>query len=185
MNNWELLMAGIKLLIFGMGMVYIFLVIMIWVMDLLKRFLRPYDERLEAAAAASAAAAAKARRAKAPAIASGGEPTLAAAAAVAVHLALNGGPVRQVTVTEQVASGSPAAAPVRVQDVGSPLPGTVNRVLLTVGSAVAAGEPVLVLEAMKMETEIKAEHAGTITAIPVAAGQVVAVGDPLFSMEVK
>lgn len=182
MSKWELLMAGIKLLIFGMGMVYVFLVVMIWVMGLLKRFLRPYDERLEAAAAA------KRSRVRVPAPV-GNEPTLAAAAAVAVHLALNGGPVRRVTVVEGNAPESPAAPPVqrpsRTETVNSPLPGTVNRILLAPGSVVRAGDPVIVLEAMKMETEIKTEYAGIVTAVPVSVGQVVAVGDPLFGMEVK
>jgi len=55
-------------------------------------------------------------------------------------------------------------------DVSASMPGTVIDVLVTVGSLVQAGDPVLVTEAMKMETEIQAPIAGTVAAIHVAKG---------------
>jgi pyruvate carboxylase subunit B len=67
----------------------------------------------------------------------------------------------------------------------APLPGTVLRLVATVGDAVAAGETVLVLEAMKMETMIRAEGAGVITEIIVAQGDTVASGDLLAILEAR
>ncbi len=55
-------------------------------------------------------------------------------------------------------------------DVTSSMPGTIIDVLVEVGSEVNAGDPVLVTEAMKMETEIQAPIAGTVSAIHVAKG---------------
>lgn len=78
--NKELLLQGLQLMVFGMGMVYVFLIIMIFCMNLLKRVLAPIVARQEAAAAAEKAAAAKAA---APA-ASGNDANLVAAAVAAV-----------------------------------------------------------------------------------------------------
>jgi pyruvate carboxylase subunit B len=50
------------------------------------------------------------------------------------------------------------------------MPGTVIEVLVEVGSQVKAGDPVLVTEAMKMETEIQAPIAGSVSAIYVSKG---------------
>lgn len=63
----------------------------------------------------------------------------------------------------------------------APMPGTVVRVAadLTVGAAVAAGQPLLWLEAMKMEHKITAPSTGTLTALHAATGQQVTVGDLL------
>jgi len=70
-------------------------------------------------------------------------------------------------------------------DLAAPLPGTVIKVLASEGSEVAAGQTILVMEAMKMETEIKAEKAGRIAQILVAQGAVVAAGDVLAKIEEK
>lgn len=77
--NKELLLQGLQLMVFGMGMVYVFLIIMIFCMNLLKRVLAPIVARQEAAAAAEKAAA----KAAAPA-ASGNDANLVAAAVAAV-----------------------------------------------------------------------------------------------------
>jgi pyruvate carboxylase subunit B len=54
--------------------------------------------------------------------------------------------------------------------VTTSMPGTIVEVLVNVGATVKAGDPLLVAEAMKMETEIQAPIAGTVTAIHVAKG---------------
>ena len=89
----------------------------------------------------------------------------------------------KVTLTEgAAAAATPAAAPAAAGEgktLASPIPGTVMKIVAPAGSQVAAGETVLILEAMKMETEIKAETAGTVAAVNVAVGDVVAEGDAL------
>jgi len=75
----------------------------------------------------------------------------------------------------QVAAGSLLA----------PMPGTVARVGVTVGEHVAAGQPLLWLEAMKMEHVISAPAAGIVTDLPVAAGQQVQVGSVLAIVKTK
>jgi acetyl-CoA carboxylase carboxyltransferase component len=61
----------------------------------------------------------------------------------------------------------------------APFAGSVAQVAAVAGAAVQAGDPVVVLEAMKMEHEIVAERAGTITRVLVAEGDAVTEGAPL------
>jgi propionyl-CoA carboxylase alpha chain len=61
----------------------------------------------------------------------------------------------------------------------APMPGTVVRLGVAVGDQVAAGQPLLWLEAMKMEHVISAPAAGIVAELPVAAGQQVEVGSVL------
>ncbi len=62
------------------------------------------------------------------------------------------------------------------------LAGNVFKVLVSVGDVVSEAQPMLVVEAMKMETTVSAPRAGTITDVFVREGDVVAVGDPLVSI---
>jgi glutaconyl-CoA decarboxylase len=79
-------------------------------------------------------------------------------------------------------AAAPAAAPAIAEGetVEAPMPGKVFKVLKKVGDAVAEGEVVMILEAMKMENEITTGVAGTVKQIPVAEGQAVNPGDVLF-----
>jgi biotin carboxyl carrier protein len=81
------------------------------------------------------------------------------------------------------AQGTGAKGGQRRQRVTAYMPGRVVALLAAEGQAVQAGEGVLVLEAMKMQNEIQAEHDGTITRILVEPGQSVDGGDPLFELE--
>ena len=63
--------------------------------------------------------------------------------------------------------------------VRSPMPGTVVAVHVTVGQAVSAGQPVLVVEAMKMEHTVTAPLDGTVTELTAKAGQQVRMDEPL------
>ena len=63
------------------------------------------------------------------------------------------------------------------------LAGNVFKVLVSVGDVVSEAQPMLVVEAMKMETQVSAPKAGTITHVFVREGDVVAVGDPLVSID--
>ena len=66
--------------------------------------------------------------------------------------------------------------------VTTSMPGTIVDVLVEVGATVQAGAPLLVAEAMKMETEIQAPIAGTITAIHVAKGDSVNPDETLMEI---
>ncbi len=55
--------------------------------------------------------------------------------------------------------------------VKAPIPGLITQVFVQVGETVTAGQPLLVLEAMKMENEIRAPRGGVVTAVHVCANQ--------------
>jgi biotin carboxyl carrier protein len=71
----------------------------------------------------------------------------------------------------------------RHERVDSYMPGRVVAVLAQEGEEVRAGQGIVVLEAMKMENEIRAEHDGVLVKIFVQSGQAVEGGDPLFELE--
>jgi acetyl-CoA/propionyl-CoA carboxylase biotin carboxyl carrier protein len=64
-------------------------------------------------------------------------------------------------------------------EVASPMQGTIVKTLVAVGDKVEIGQPVVVLEAMKMENHIAAEKAGTVSEVRVSAGDTVGAGDVL------
>jgi len=66
--------------------------------------------------------------------------------------------------------------------VNAVLAGNIFKVHVAPGATVGEGDPLLVVEAMKMETVVSAPRAGTVTEVYVAEGDVVAVGDPLVAI---
>lgn len=90
----------------------------------------------------------------------------------------------EVAADGAVASAAPAPKPAAAAPgaLAATLAGTVFKVLVKPGDAVQAGQPVLVLEAMKMETEVTASEAGRVEAIHVREGDAVEIGDPLVSL---
>lgn len=75
------------------------------------------------------------------------------------------------------------AAPVGAgEPQNAPLAGNIFKVLVQPGQAVEEGQLVIILEAMKMETEIRAFKAGTVGAVNVKVGDAVAVGDSLLTI---
>jgi biotin carboxyl carrier protein len=64
----------------------------------------------------------------------------------------------------------------------APMPGLVLRILVAVGDQVAAGVPLLALEAMKMENELRAAAPGVVTSIQVTPGQAVEKGQLLIEL---
>ncbi|MBN2281378.1 MAG: biotin/lipoyl-binding protein [Candidatus Marinimicrobia bacterium] len=94
----------------------------------------------------------------------------AAAAQPAVHAG-----TAAVASTVQPQLHKPASI-VNASAILSPLPGLIQKVLVKVGDPVAAGQNLLIMEAMKMENEIQAKAAGTVTAVNVKEGDSVEEG---------
>ena len=83
------------------------------------------------------------------------------------------------------ASSSPAVAPAvadTTTDVPAPTPGNIVHIKVAPGDLVEADQTLLVLEAMKMESEVKSPQAGTVQAVHVKAGDTVRTGDRLVSL---
>ncbi len=93
-------------------------------------------------------------------------------------------PMKQTSAPAQ-----PVAAPTPAPQAGSggkgitaPIPGTILGIKVKVGDRVNAGDPVIILEAMKMESEISSEYAGTVTNIRFNTGDAVQEGDVMIEI---
>jgi oxaloacetate decarboxylase alpha subunit len=84
--------------------------------------------------------------------------------------------------TAATAASAPAIGGGAGDAVKAVLAGNIFEVHVKVGDAVSKGDPLLVVEAMKMETVVVAPKAGTVTEVSVAEGDVVAVGETLVSI---
>lgn len=89
---------------------------------------------------------------------------------------------RVVVDPRRRATGSAAAAPA-IRDVKAAMPGKVVRLLTAPGAAVEAGQGLLILEAMKMQNELRSPRAGVVAAIRVAEGDTVSSGQVLVTLE--
>jgi oxaloacetate decarboxylase alpha subunit len=95
-----------------------------------------------------------------------------------------------VQVTEggdisSVAAAPAAAAPAPVGEgdpVPAPLAGNIWKVQVSPGQAIQEGDVLVILEAMKMETEVRAARAGTVVSVDVKEGDAVQVGDTLLNL---
>jgi len=67
--------------------------------------------------------------------------------------------------------------------VVAPIAGRVVKFLVAVGEDVAAGQPVAVLEAMKMENEIRAERGGRVATLHAQPGNSIDTGEPLLTLD--
>ncbi|CEP37511.1 MULTISPECIES: sodium-extruding oxaloacetate decarboxylase subunit alpha [unclassified Halomonas] len=96
-------------------------------------------------------------------------------------------------VQEQTASGTASAQPSSSEapapsgggsgeSIDAPLAGNIFKVNVRPGDNVAEGDVVIILEAMKMETEVRASSAGTVSKVNVSEGDSVAVGDTLIEL---
>ena len=100
-----------------------------------------------------------------------------------VSTAQGAGPVEVLDPLAHLAAQSVGAGSKRRQRVDAYMPGRVVAVLVQEGDPVTTGQGIVVLEAMKMENEIRAEHDGVISKLHVQPGQAVDTGNPLFEME--
>ncbi len=73
-----------------------------------------------------------------------------------------------------------SAAPASSESIDAPLAGNVFKILVRNGDSVSEGDVVMILEAMKMETEIRSAYTGTVTDIVVGEGDAVTSGQPLI-----
>lgn len=89
-------------------------------------------------------------------------------------------PTAPVAAAPQAVNSAPKSA--NAEPVTAPMAGNILRVEVKEGQQVAEGDVLLILEAMKMETQICAPKAGTIQSINTKQGDVVAVGDTLLSL---
>ena len=74
--------------------------------------------------------------------------------------------------TDALASGAPL-------DIRAIIPGRIAAVVVAVGDTVEAGQPLLVVEAMKMQNELRAPRAGTVQRVVAAIGATVEIGETL------
>lgn len=94
-----------------------------------------------------------------------------------------GGDISHVATTAPQAAPQATPAPATGgTPVTAPMAGNIWKVVATEGQTVAAGDVLFILEAMKMETEVKAAQAGTVRGICVKAGDAVAVGDTVMTL---
>lgn len=91
---------------------------------------------------------------------------------------------RQTARPAPAAPAKPAARPADEAPgaVAAPLPGLILRLSTKEGDVVQAGQPLLVMEAMKMENEVTAPHHGTVRKVFVSEGATVGEGDPLIEI---
>jgi pyruvate carboxylase len=103
-----------------------------------------------------------------------------------VFFELNGQP-REVVVADKSVEGNlhkhPKADPDDPNHVGAPMPGKVSNVMVKKGQAIKAGERLLSIEAMKMETAVYSPREAKIADVPVTAGFTVSAGDLLVVLE--
>merc|ERR1711871_350159 len=97
-------------------------------------------------------------------------------------------PLQSAAAAPAPGAAAPAAAGGAKADSSNPnhygasMPGKVLEVFVAEGEAVASGQSLVKVEAMKMETEIKATGAGTVVRVAVSGGQTVAAGDLLVEL---
>lgn len=135
-------------------------------------------------------------QAKAPAKAAKKAPTVAGGAetytvklngkAYVVEVA-EGGDISQIQAQPNASSSAPDSAASSGgessgESIDAPLAGNIFKVNVRVGDTVAEGDVVIILEAMKMETEVRASSAGTVSNVNVSEGDSVAVGDTLIEL---
>ncbi|WNC67614.1 sodium-extruding oxaloacetate decarboxylase subunit alpha [Thalassotalea nanhaiensis] len=97
-----------------------------------------------------------------------------------------GGSIENIAPAGQaapIAAAAPAApAASSGETLNAPLAGNIFKILAKAGDSVAEGDVVIIMEAMKMETEIRATASGTISSVNIKEGDAVAVGDALLTL---
>ena len=112
-----------------------------------------------------------------------GAPAAPIAAAVPAAAVAPAAPLAAAPVAE--AAPAPAAPPVSGNGttMEAPMPGKVLKVLVKAGETVKENQPIIVLEAMKMENEIVAPKGGVLSAVYVNEGSAIDAGQPIATIE--
>ncbi len=90
--------------------------------------------------------------------------------------------IKPVAVAASTSAAAPAAAAGEGEPMPAPLAGNIWKVHVQVGDRVEEGDLLLILEAMKMETEVRAPNSGHVTSVDVSEGDSVQVGDTLLTL---
>jgi oxaloacetate decarboxylase alpha subunit len=86
-------------------------------------------------------------------------------------------------IAPKAVASAPATAPVTAgEEVIAPLAGNIWKVEVAAGESVEEGDVIVILEAMKMETEVRAARSGTVVSVDVKEGDAVQVGDSLITL---
>mgnify|MGYP002723632817 CR=1 FL=1 len=97
------------------------------------------------------------------------------------------GQARRITIKDENvktnANIKPKADKTNPSHIGAQMPGSVTEVKVAVGDEVKVNQPLLITEAMKMETTIQAPFNGTIKKVTVTNGEAIATGDLLIEIE--
>jgi len=93
-----------------------------------------------------------------------------------------GGDISSIAPTTAAKAATPAPAATSGEDVIAPLAGNIWKVEVQAGDTVEEGDVIIILEAMKMETEVRAARSGQVVSVDVKEGDSVQVGDTLISL---
>jgi len=93
-----------------------------------------------------------------------------------------GGNVAAPVVSGNAPESTPAAPQISGIDIPAPTPGNIVRLEVAVGETIVKEQTLLVMEAMKMESEVKSPQAGVVQAVHVQAGNTVQTGDALITL---
>lgn len=100
----------------------------------------------------------------------------------------SGGDISSIQVAGQASAVPQASAPqaatpaVNAEDIPAPLAGNIWKVLVSPNQQINEGDTLVILEAMKMETEVKAARSGTVLAVNVSEGDQVSAGQAIISL---
>jgi biotin carboxyl carrier protein len=92
-------------------------------------------------------------------------------------------PAARAELRERASRADPAGARGVASEVHAMIPGRVLSIAVAVGDAVEAGQAVMIIEAMKMQNELRVPRAGVVSRIVVAPGGTVELGDLLMALE--
>ena len=100
----------------------------------------------------------------------------------------SGGEISSIQVVGQASAAPQAEAPqvaasaVNAEDIPAPLAGNIWKVLVSPNQQINEGDTLVILEAMKMETEVKAARSGTVISVNVSEGDQVSAGQAIISL---